>query len=200
MLSLLNSQLDTLHDPAAAAAIRDSQGRVQTMALIHQSLYQSDNLARIDMRRYLAELLAAIGRAHRREEVTVTLDVAPAHLSIHSAVPLGLIVNELVTNAYKYAFAGCTNNELRVELHQLAPTGYRLVVADNGISLPPLDLATVQSLGLRLTAGLARQMHAQFSISRAGGTCFSIAFCELMSQGAGPAHRPAAPAEAVPAG
>lgn len=180
VLSLLNNQLDTLLDPGAAAAIRESQSRVQTMALIHQNLYQSESLARIDMRRYLAELLDAIGQAFRREEVAVALDVAPVHLTTHTAVPLGLIVNELVTNAYKYAFAGRTANQLHVELSQPRSGTYRLVVADNGVGLPPINLDVVQSLGLRLTAGLLRQMHAQFTISRAPGTRFTITFRELL--------------------
>ena len=196
VLSLLSNQLDTLSDPVAAAAIRDSQSRVQTMALIHQNLYQSDRLARIDMRRYLAELLDAIGRAFQREEVAVVLDVAPVHLTTHTAVPLGLIVNELVTNAYKYAFAGRPHNQLRVELSQPGPATYCLVVADNGIGLPPLDLDVVQSLGLRLTAGLIRQMHAHVAVSRAPGTRFSITFHELAGAGfesMGPAGLQAAP-------
>ncbi|UYZ63347.1 sensor histidine kinase [Hymenobacter weizhouensis] len=178
VLSLLSNQLDTQPDPAAAAAIRDSQSRVQTMALIHQNLYQAESLARIDMRRYLAELLDAIGRAFRREEVALTLDVAPVHLTTHAAVPLGLIVNELVTNAYKYAFTGRQHNTLRVELRPLSATTYRLVVADNGIGLPQLDLEMAQSLGLRLTAGLVRQMHAQLTIHRESGTQFHIVFQE----------------------
>jgi len=183
VVSLLLSQLETLPDePAAIAALRESLGRVQTMALLHESLYQTDSLARLDIGRFLADLLAAISEAYQRRAVALTLDIAPIHLSTQTAVPLGLIVNELTTNAFKYAFRGPGPHELRVALHPAGPTDragrYRLVVADNGPGLPPFDPATVQSLGLRLAAGLARQLHGELQVERGDGACFSVLFSE----------------------
>ena len=184
VVSLFHSQLDTLRDPAATAALRESLGRVQTMALIHESLYRADDLARLDMRRFLAELLAAVAQAYQREAVALTLDVAPINLSPQTAVPLGLIVNELATNAFKYAFQGRGPHELRVALRPAADpaAGYELVVADNGPGLPPFDPATVQSLGLRLTVGLVRQLGGQLRIARAAGACFVVLFAEEARQ------------------
>jgi len=181
VVSLFYSQLDTLRDPAATAALRESLGRVQTMALIHESLYQLDGgLARLDMRRFLAELLAAVAQSYQREAVALTLDVAPINLSPQTAVPLGLIVNELATNAFKYAFQGHGPHELRVALRRAADpaTGYELTVADNGPGLPPFDPATVQSLGLRLTAGLVRQLGGRLRIEREAGARFVVLFAE----------------------
>jgi two-component system, sensor histidine kinase PdtaS len=188
VLSLLNTQIYTLNEPSAVEAIRDSQSRVQTMALIHQNLYQSDSLARIDMHRYFTELTEAIVRAFRTQAtaVALTLDIAPVQLNTHTAVPLGLIVNELVTNALKYAFPpGHPDKQVRVELAPQAGDTYRLVVADNGVGLPQgLQPANVASLGLRLVAGLARQMKAVLNTTPHHGTSgqgaqFTLIFQEV---------------------
>lgn len=183
VLSLLNTQVNTLREPAAIGAIRDSQSRVQTMALIHQNLYQSESLARIDMARYFAELAEAIVRAFRAEAaaVTLTVDVAPVQLGTHTAVPLGLIVNELVTNALKYAFpAAGPGQHVRVHLAQPAAGTYRLVVSDNGVGLPAaLVPDRAASLGLRLVAGLARQMKAALEVQPGPGARFTLTFQEM---------------------
>lgn len=182
VLSLLHSQLRTLREPAAISAIRESQSRLQTMALIHQNLYQTDSLARIDMARYLAELVAAIQQTFRREAapVHVTVAVAPLHLNTHTAVPLGLVVNELVTNALKYAFPHQADKQLLIQLETVGPADFCLTVADNGVGLPPLDPERLESLGLRLVLGLLEQIGATLTIHRAGGTRLAIAFREVM--------------------
>lgn len=181
VLSLLHSQLRTLQEPAALNAIRESQSRVQTMSLIHQNLYQTDSLARIDMRRYLAELLDAIQRTFRDEAAAVEVELAiePVQLNTHTAVPLGLIVNELVTNALKYAFPNVPDKHLLVRLQPEGPATFRLTVADNGIGMPALNLEEIESLGLRLVIGLLDQIGATFSIHREAGTRLDIVFHEV---------------------
>ena len=163
------------------------------MALIHQNLYQSDSLARIDMRRYLEQLTEAIGHTFRHEATGVLLTVRvpqPVLLNTHTAVPLGLVVNELVTNALKYAFAeaGAVRPCISVEVHR-APDSSRLElrVADNGIGLPELDVAQAHSLGLQLVAGLVQQMEATLHIERQGGTQFRIWFQEQVPDTSSPA-------------
>ncbi|UYZ62499.1 tetratricopeptide repeat-containing sensor histidine kinase [Hymenobacter weizhouensis] len=185
ILSLLNTQLKTLRDPTAAHVIRESQSRVQAMALLHQSLYQTDSLARVDMQRYLTELVQALRRTFRAEAqgLDLLLDVEPVQLNTHTAVPLGLIVNELLTNALKYAFVGPAHNgppQVRVSLHTTATGHLELLVSDNGVGLPPdVDPHTVHSLGLNLVDGLVQQLDATFTLERTGGTCFRIVFTEL---------------------
>lgn len=183
VLSLLNTQIHTLREPSAAAAIRDSQSRVQTMALIHQNLYQSDSLARIDMLRYFTELTEALVRAFRTEAtaVAMSLHVAPVQLNAHTVVPLGLIVNELLTNALKYAFPpGRADKQVHLRLEQPAPGTYRLVVADNGVGLPGAVVpARAASLGLSLVAGLCRQMNAVLDVHSNSGAHFTLTFHEL---------------------
>ncbi|WP_413775189.1 sensor histidine kinase [Hymenobacter weizhouensis] len=183
VLSLLNTQVNTLHEPAAIEAIRDSQSRVQTMALIHQNLYQSESLARIDMLSYFGELTEAISEAFRQEAARVQLHVSvePLQLNTHTAVPLGLIVNELVTNALKYAFPpGYPDQRVWVTLGQVEAGRYQLVVADSGVGLPASVVPTkVASLGLRLVAGLAQQMKARLEVAAAPSACFTLTFREL---------------------
>ncbi|UYZ64953.1 sensor histidine kinase [Hymenobacter weizhouensis] len=183
VLSLLNTQLRRLREPAASHAIRESQSRVQAMALLHQSLYQADSLARVDMNSYLTELVEALRRTFRAETrgVAIELAVAQVELNTHTAVPLGLIVNELLTNAFKYAFPpGHPNKQVRVELTEAGSALYELQVTDNGVGLPEgVDPSTVRSLGLNLVGGLAQQLDATLTVERTNGTSFRIVFTEV---------------------
>ncbi|UYZ63848.1 histidine kinase dimerization/phosphoacceptor domain -containing protein [Hymenobacter weizhouensis] len=183
VLSLLSSQLKSLREPAAIEALRESRTRVQSMALVHQNLYQTNSLTSIPVRPYLTELVQAIARAYQSEAATVAvhLDLAEAQLSTGTVMPLGLIVNELVTNAFKYAYATSPRPpQLHVTLHPTGPPRtYQLLVADNGGGLPALELGQVRSLGLRLVVGLSRQLKATLAVERPGqGTCFSLVFSE----------------------
>jgi two-component sensor histidine kinase len=178
--SLLRLQAGRLDSPSAKAALQDMQNRVRSMALIHETLYRSENLAAVDLADYLKSLCQQLFRT-----LVVTpgspqlhLDLAPVCLQIDQAIPCGLLVNELVSNALKHAFPAGRRGELRIELATLAEgAGWRLRVADDGVGLPPgFDLQDLTSLGLKLVSDLARQLGARLEIGAGPGAVFEIEF------------------------
>ena len=178
VLSILNAQADNLRDPTTVAAIRESQHRVHSMALIHQSLYQSDDLSQIQAQQYLHEMVETVCRSYYAESqpVRLHLQVEDVAMDMSTAVPVGLIVTELVTNACKYGLSSA-HGELSVTLRAETATQYRLTVADNGPGLPPdFDLAQSDSLGLQLVQGLAQQLDGELVVQNRSGACFNLLF------------------------
>jgi two-component sensor histidine kinase len=188
--SLLGWQADA--NPALAQALAESRDRIQAMALIHEHLYRADDISRIHLDAYLGQLLNTLQAAYAGTgpRVTLTADLAPLAVPADVAIPLGLVVNELVTNAYKHAFRGRAAGHLRVVL--AAPAGsfegapaaahFRLRVEDDGVGLPPDRGATRPgALGVELVALMADQLNAHFSNGPAvgGGTWFEISSKEL---------------------
>ncbi|MEI6673837.1 MAG: histidine kinase dimerization/phosphoacceptor domain -containing protein [Verrucomicrobiota bacterium] len=175
---LLRLQSTTTEDPHAKAAMMDVRGRVISMALIHESLYRSDNLAAVDISAYVNSLCSQLMRALVTASgvIRLRLDLMPVCLEIDKAIPFGLLVNELVSNALKHAFPNGRSGELRVELQSLAEApGWRLRVADNGIGLPPdFDLQQTPSLGLKLVSDLTRQLGGKLKIGSGPETVFEI--------------------------
>jgi PAS domain S-box-containing protein len=177
--SLLNLQSAQLNDPAALAVFTESQNRVRAMALVHEALYHAENLAHIDLARYLEGLCAQLFRAYGPDPARVRLDVcvADSTLDLDRAVPCGLVVNELVSNSLKYAFPGGRRGRVAVEL--AAPPGgaYALSVSDDGVGLPDgLDFRHTRTLGLELVCGLTRQLGGTIELDQTGGTRFTITF------------------------
>jgi PAS domain S-box-containing protein len=172
--SLLRLQFGQIDNPVAQAALQDTQNRVRSMAMIHEHLYQSNNLAAVDLAAYLRSLCQYLVQALmvKPGAVRLHLDLAPVHLDIDQAIPCGLLVNELVSNALKHAFPEGCGGEVRVELHALADgPGWCLRVADNGVGLPPdFDLNQLTSLGLKLVTDLTRQLGGQLEIGAGPGT------------------------------
>lgn len=181
--SLLNSQSDYLQDPVALAAIRESQNRVQTMALIHQRLYESQHLSTVDMAGYIGEVVDYLLESFSSQPtVRAELDVFPAWLDVNMATPIGLIINEAVTNSLKYAFpASSTGTQpsrvIRVSLQPLSEQTYRLLIQDNGVGLPAgFDPAQSDTLGLTMIQGLSRQIGGQLQIGQAQGVFIKLDF------------------------
>ncbi|WP_266365414.1 histidine kinase dimerization/phosphoacceptor domain -containing protein [Tellurirhabdus rosea] len=181
--SLLNSQSDYLDDPVALAAIRESQSRVQTMALIHQRLYESDQLSKVDMAGYIGEVVDYLLETFSvQPAVRAEVDVAPVRLDVNLATPLGLIINETVTNSLKYAFPVCANGTrrpgvIRVTLLPLTGQTYRLVIRDDGVGLPEgFDPARSRTLGLTMIQGLSRQIGGQLRIFQESGVGIQLDF------------------------
>ncbi len=175
--SLLSLQSGQVADPAAGRALAESQRRVRSMALIHESLYRSADLARIDFGAYVRalcrQLFAAFGVDGGRVSLRLRLDAVP--LDLERAVPCGMLVNELVSNALEHAFPGGRSGTVSVELRAAESGGYALTVADDGVGLPPgLDYRRTRSLGLQLVCTLARQLSASVVVEQAGGTAFRI--------------------------
>jgi two-component sensor histidine kinase len=177
--SLLGLQSRKASDAFASELLLESQGRVRTMALIHQKLYASSDLGRVDFRDYLQTLLKNLFDSYRVYPGTITLeaDVAQAWLDIDTAVPCGLIVNEVVSNALKHAFPDGRKGCIRVRLANLDDQTLRLAVEDDGVGLPPgLDYRRTESLGLQLAVTLTHQLSGVIAVDSTHGVAFHTTF------------------------
>jgi two-component sensor histidine kinase len=176
--SLLATQSRHLRDSQAIAAIRESQNRVQVMALLHQKLYQADNIGRVNMADYGREIVTYLVQSFDRQHAVKTkLELAPVELETTLATPLGLIINEAVTNALKHAFPPPRRGTLTVRLVCLAPQQYQLTISDDGVGLPVgFDLTRSRSLGMVIIKGLSRQLDGQLAVTAADGVHLSLQF------------------------
>ena len=178
--SLLALQCDSVGDPNVLGALKDSQNRIRSMALIHEQLYQSENLARIDFSKYLTGLASALRQAYsdKSADVAMTVEVQQMFLDVGVALPCGLITNELVTNSLKHTFPDNAQGRVAIEFGRGETDGYVLTVRDDGCGLPEdFDLDTATSLGLQLVANLAQiQFRGKLRVIRDHGTVFIIEF------------------------
>lgn len=178
VMSLLNSQSAYLQNDAALNAIRHSQHRVQAISLIHKKLYQSDDVAMIDMPPYIHELTEYLMDCFdASQNIRFDLQVANVKMDVSQAVPLGLILNEAITNSIKYAFPGKRDGAISIRLEKHPDGRTVLTIADNGVGLPPdFDHLQCSSLGMSLMQGLSEDLGGRFSIRNRQGACISIAF------------------------
>lgn len=171
--SLLNLQSRSITDNYMRTMFKESQNRIQSMALIHEKLYKSTDLASIDFKEYITGLVDSLTRSYYdvRGRVGVTMDVEDVFLGVDHAIPCGLIVNELVSNALKHAFPGERKGEITISLHKHDDT-VDLAVSDNGVGIPEdIDFQSTQSLGLRLVIILAEdQLNGEVTLDRTEGT------------------------------
>ena len=178
--SLLNIQSTYVEDPDVIDFFQDSQNRIQTMAMIHEQLYQSNNLAQINFKEYLQRLVNNLLSSYNPNPklLKAIINVESLHLNLEIAIPCGLLINELVTNAFKHAFVPEVSGELTINLYQDQNKIIHLIVADNGKGIPKnIKIEEVDSLGLRLVRILTEQLDGQlyFNTSSAG-TSFHIEF------------------------
>ncbi|HET9221314.1 MAG TPA: PAS domain S-box protein [Roseiflexaceae bacterium] len=177
--SLLRLQADMLADPQIRDLLLESQRRVRSMSLVHEKLYQSADLARIDFPSYVASLTQALQRAYYRPNcpIQVQLDVAPVALDIDRAMPCGLLISELVSNSFKHAFPTRVSGTIWVTLAAADQSSLQLVVGDDGVGLPAdRDPATADSMGWQLVQALTRQLRGTLRCDRQPGTVFTISF------------------------
>ena len=177
--SLLSLQGARTTDREVAELFADSRNRVRSMALVHENLYRAGNFSRIPMAAHIQRLCAHLRGAYAMQSsrVELVLRVSDLHLDMDRAVSCGLIVNELVSNALKHAFSGERAGRVLIELQPFGQNRHALVVADDGVGLPPeLDLGTTDSLGLQLVHDFTSQLHGTLTLSRASGTTFTIVF------------------------
>jgi two-component sensor histidine kinase len=176
--SLLHLQSDQLKDPEGLALVEDMQNRIKSMALVHESLYQTGDLARFNFAGYIESLSTHLVQSYRAETSHICLHTTLDELAldVDTAIPCGMLLNELLTNALKYAFpdgrAGDIHIVLRAEAGQVS-----LSVRDNGIGLPEsLDVRNTESLGLQLVCLLTEQLGGTMTLTREGGTAFAVSF------------------------
>jgi two-component sensor histidine kinase len=180
--SLLYLQEDYMKDARGVEILRESQNRVKSMALIHEQLYGTADLAKIDFGRYVQGLTANLFDAYGIDPVRIRLNVQADDiaLGVDMAVPCGLIINELVSNALKHAFLPETSGTVDIVIRTLNAGRIEIVVADDGIGIvePPAD-AEKKSLGLRIVDTLATQLGGTLALTTENGTRFSIALTAL---------------------
>ncbi|MCG6954415.1 MAG: PAS domain S-box protein [Gemmatimonadetes bacterium] len=178
--SLLNLQARGIGDPKSREVFEESQSRVRAMALIHEVLYSSGDLSRIDLPRYLRALAVSLGEMYGgdSDRIRVKVDVEDIGLGLDETVPCGLVIHELLANSYKYAFPNGRGGEIDIEGTQDPDGRVRLVVRDDGVGMPPeVDLATAGTMGLQLVKGLIEnQLGGDVEVERDGGTCFRFSF------------------------
>lgn len=175
---LLELQGKNLTDEAAREALQEGRNRVRSIALIHQNLYQFENLSSIDLKRFTGDLARQVQSVFQREkQVSLLIDVPDMHLDIDSAVPLGLILNELLSNSFKYAFKDVPDGKIAVTIRAVSEGRYQLVYSDNGPGLPPdFELGKAKTLGLQLVNDLSRQIGGRVHYRTLEGAVFTIHF------------------------
>lgn len=178
VMSLLNTQSVYLESDVALTAIRDSQHRIRSISLIHQKLYQSKNVALIDISNYIHELVEYLQDSFDTNyHIHFNLNIEPIELDVTQAVPLGLILNEAISNAMKYAFPAGVHGKINITLQQIAENQCQLAIADNGIGLPDnFDINQSNSLGMSLMKGLSRQLNGSFEIISDNGLTINVLF------------------------
>jgi PAS domain S-box-containing protein len=178
--SLLKLQENYIEDDHLLEVFRDSQNRIQSMALVHEKLYQSKDLASINFSEYIKSLAYSLFRSSRTDvgRVTLKIEVEDVSLGSNHAIPCGLIINELVSNCLKHAFPGNKKGGITINVCSRGRNEIELTVADDGVGIPEdIDFQNAESLGLRLVTILAEnQLNGRITLDRTGGTTICITF------------------------
>lgn len=189
--SLLDLQSQYIQDPQMSERFRDSQNRIRAMALIHEKLYQSDSLARVNIADYTQSLTMYLIQTYaiNSDIITLQLDVESVILSLDTAIPYGLILNELLSNVFKHSFPRNMSGTIWIKLKPLFPTTwneqgceFELVVGNDGIPLPEIpNFSGAKTLGFQLVNALVQQLQGQINVEQGKGTEFKLRFAELDS-------------------
>ncbi len=181
--SMLKLQAKYIKDEKDVEIFKDCRDRIRSMALIHEKLYKSKDMAHIDFNLYIKDLAKELSRSYVVDTnmIALNVNVENVFLEIETAIPCGLIINELISNSLNYAFPEGRKGEIKTLLRFINKDDLELVVSDNGIGLPKdLDIKKTESLGLQLVDTLSKQLQGEMEINRTGGTEFKIKFKELI--------------------
>jgi PAS domain S-box-containing protein len=184
--SLLRLQSKLVTDPKASALFKDSQARVKAMALVHETLWQSKNLSRIDMSEYSRTLTRRLFESYgiSSDTLGLNLNIAPVSFSMETAVSCGQLINELVSNCLKHAFPNGRTGDVTVELLSNGNDTYLLTVSDNGVGLPPdFEVGKAESLGWQLVPMLVEQLNGTFELQESAGTTVRLTISEILYTG-----------------
>ena len=179
IISLLNTQSNYLESDAAIKAIRESQERMNAISLIHQKLYKAEDTAFINIKEYVHELVEHIRNGFSGlSGIVFDLNISNSQMDVAQAVPLGLILNEAISNAFKYAFPGGSSGLVSISIiDSSTDKNYLVTISDNGVGLSPdYDLSKKSSFGIRLMQGLSKQLGGSFKIESDIGVKINVAF------------------------
>jgi PAS domain S-box-containing protein len=174
--SLLNLQARSIGNEKLEEIFRESQDRITAMASVHSLLYKSQNFAEINFGEYVRETASQLFRSYKTSSAVISLVIHAENvmLPIDTAIPCGLIINELITNTLKYAFPGAREGEIKIEMNR-TENGIRLHYEDNGIGFPKdVDFSNTQTLGLKLVHMLVKQLDGSIEQDTNGGTRYAI--------------------------
>ena len=177
--SLLSHQARVVRDPQVMGIFKESQNRIRSIALVHEKLYRSADFSRIDFAEYIRALVPHLVQSAPLEpgQVQFVAELEPTEVTITAAIPLGLVVNELVTNALNHAFPSGRRGEVRVKLDRAADGRRRLAVEDDGVGLPEgFDIRSTESLGMQIISMLVGQLSGEISLGPGPGAKFEILF------------------------
>ncbi len=193
IISLINLQQNQLRDDTQHTFFEESKNRIFSMALVHEQLYESENLSRIELLEYIKSLVQNIKHSsgERSDRITFDISIPHVYLTIDKAIPCGLIANELITNSLKHAFPGRRKGRIEISVNKNNGPLCSLQIKDNGVGLPEdVDVKKSSSLGLVLVSLLTEQLDGTVRIDRTGGTTFTIEFdaekCSEEIRGEGP--------------
>jgi two-component sensor histidine kinase len=177
--SLLNLQSRNINDPKALAAIREGESRVNSIALMHQKLYQTDTISEVDFKQYTEELIDYLKTINAKPNCSIIIKMMleDIKLDIDTAVPLGLIINELISNSFKHGFKNKQEGIINISITYTNSSQQQicLIVNDNGVGLPPnINMAKIDSLGLKLINMFTKQLEGTIDISNDNGAYFKI--------------------------
>ncbi|MDA8173549.1 MAG: hypothetical protein M0018_03040 [Nitrospiraceae bacterium] len=174
--SLLSLQMGSIKDPGTRLLFKEAQGRIRTMAMVHEMLYKTKGLSQLDMKDYLEQLARSVIRGYEAAGVILDMDLDPVQVSLDVAMPCGLIVNELLSNSMKHAFTGRTRCKAGLSL-KANGTEIELACYDNGTGFPEdFQIERSGALGLRLVGELARQLVGELDIRNENGAKVTVRF------------------------
>ncbi|MHC4266866.1 MAG: histidine kinase dimerization/phosphoacceptor domain -containing protein [Planctomycetota bacterium] len=181
--SLLSLQCKYIKDEKYIEMVKESQDRIKVMALIHENLYRSKDLSNIDFNDYIKSLVKGLFLSYKMDtnKIALKINIETVFFAIETAIPCGLIINELVSNSLKYAFPDGRVGEINITFRSLDKGELEIIVSNDGVSFPKdLDFRNTESLGLRLVTNLAEnQLHGKIELNRSKGTEFQISFKEI---------------------
>jgi PAS domain S-box-containing protein len=178
LVSLINMQIDQSKNPEVIQSLSNLQLRIRTMALVHEMLYRSKDFEKISFPDYLRSLVSVVAGSFNRRDIQTIIETEDAFLDIGSSIPVGLIINEVMSNTYMHAFPGERSGNVRILLKKQPDSpSITLIIHDDGIGLPDsFSLEQVRTMGLQIVQILSRQLEADVILKNDEGTLFSLCF------------------------
>lgn len=180
--SLLNLQTSYIKDREDKALFKQSQNRINSMSMIHEMLYNSDNLANVEYSRYVHQLATNLISSFKGEvnNIELSLDIPKIFLNLDTAIPLGLLINEIITNSLKYGIPQHSSGTIHIKIEEHSDTDFTLYIGDNGVGFSKeINSKTSNSLGLSLIDSLTSQLKGSLEKLKGKGTNYKINFKKI---------------------